>query len=100
MLARVCVCVWSGGGPVLGGRPRGVGQSGPAADQDETPGGVSEDLGGAVFCCKYRCEVAHVVPHVAVCLKSKPLNATSASVSPLSLITWPRDKAGGQRGCF
>lgn len=44
----------SGGGPVLGGRSRGVGQSRAAATQNETPGGMSEDLGWTVLCREYR----------------------------------------------
>lgn len=50
MLAHVFV--FPGSGPVLGRGPRGVGQSGAAATQDEAAGGMSEDLSGTVFCCK------------------------------------------------
>lgn len=46
-------CLFPGGGPVLGRGPRRVGQSGAAATQNEAPGGMSEDLSGAMFCCKY-----------------------------------------------
>lgn len=45
--------MFSGGGPVLGHGPRGVGQSRAAATQDEAPGGMSQDLSGTMFCCKY-----------------------------------------------
>lgn len=44
--------VFSGGGPVLGRRSRGVGQSRAAAAPDEAPGGMSQDLSGTVFRCK------------------------------------------------
>lgn len=45
--------MFSGGGPVLGCGPRGVGQSRAAAAQNEAPGGMSKDLSGTMFCCKY-----------------------------------------------
>lgn len=45
--------VFPGGGPVLGRRPGGVGQPGSAATPNEAPGGVSEDVGGAVLRREY-----------------------------------------------
>lgn len=51
---EICLFACSGGGPVLGGRSRGVGQSRAAATQNETPGGMSEDLGRTVLCREYR----------------------------------------------
>lgn len=47
------IFAFSGGGPVLGRRSGGVGQSGVAATENEAPGGMSEDLSGTVFCCEY-----------------------------------------------
>lgn len=44
----------AGGGPVLGGRPGGVGQPGAAAPANEAAGGVSQDVRGAVFCGEYK----------------------------------------------
>lgn len=41
-----------GGGPVLGGRSRGVGQSRAAAAQNEALRGMPKDLSGALFCGK------------------------------------------------
>lgn len=43
-----------GGGPVLGGGPRGVGQPRAAAPANEAAGGVSQDVSGAVLCGEYR----------------------------------------------
>ena len=54
---RVCVCVCLGGGPVLGHGPRGVGQSRSAETPDEAPGGMSKDVSGTMFCCKYYTQV-------------------------------------------
>lgn len=44
----------AGGGPILGGGPRGVGQPGAAASANEAAGGVSQDVCGAVFCGEYK----------------------------------------------
>lgn len=43
----------AGGRPVLGDGPRGMGQSGPAASQDEATRGVPPDLRRSMFCCGY-----------------------------------------------
>lgn len=45
----VTVPVSSGGGPLLGRGPRGVGQPRAAAAPNEAPGGMPEDLSGAVL---------------------------------------------------
>lgn len=50
-----------GGGPVLGGGSRGVGQPRAAATPNEAPGGMSQDVSGAMFCgeCKHRTGYTH-----------------------------------------
>lgn len=50
--AAVTVAVSSGGGPLLGRGPRGVGQPRAAAPPNEAPGGMPEDLSRAMFCGK------------------------------------------------
>lgn len=44
----------TGGGPVLGGGSRGVGQPRAAAAPNEAPGGMSQDVSGAMFCGEYK----------------------------------------------
>lgn len=67
-----------GGGPVLGRGSRGVGQSGPAETPDEAPGGMSEDVGRAVFCCEYSLDL---VIHVDICVCAPHIKLFPSSIS-------------------
>ena len=88
-----------GGGPVLGHGPGGVGQSGPAAAQNEAPGRMLEDLSGAMFCCKHHAPVTHLntvdIITLSGCVhtlhnEKKTVRSVSASLHrtiPLCLVT-------------